>query len=235
MRHVLVPLLTALSLSAAPVAGDSFNVLAPIPEGRCVIVVASYSSLQGARDHIAAMTGNWPYTQVFRSDDGHYRVTLGSLKRRERDRYMRYMKEIGRLPRGAYCSFGRDMAGPVDWRTDAPAAGEPYITADGRSIRTDHPDGSYTLRDLAGGSAAMYWPDGTLKASFAQVSYVGLPGLTGRHGVWAEDIEGRLETLAAEIIGPDDPYDFSMVGSNMGYFDRQVLRMIFLELVLKSR
>lgn len=231
-------LLPALIMTAAPAAAQ-FDVLSPIPDGRCMLVVASRQTLDEARDYIDTLSPRPDFVQVFPSSSGWYAITVGSLTAQERDRIMPAWKESGRIPQDSYCSSGSGFGAPVDWRAETGpvmAPGGAEFTADGY-LRVPRPEGGYYRRRLRDGQISYEAADGTITTiAFAtNVGYDDLPSLSDVYDGWAQDLETRVDTLAEDILAPGEMASFGTVGSDLGYFNRTLLRLTMLELIAERR
>ncbi len=231
-------LLFVFCLVAGPLAAQ-FDPRAPIPDGRCVLVVASRPSVDDSRAYIAGMAQIPPFTQVFPSSNGWYAITVGSLTTAERDATMARWKAQGRIPQDSFCTFGADFGPALDWRiagAGREAARQGPRLVNGR-LEVPNADGTVSLRDLADGTRRTRHPDGVITGTqrYSNVDYIGMPSLTGGFARWVTDVDDRIDALAADILDPEEIGEFAVTGRDRSYEGRILLRLQVLEIIAEDR
>lgn len=196
----LTALITAL-LGAAPVHAAN-DPLRPIPQGHCVLVVASRPLLSDVRDYILTERVHQTFLQVFPSSNGWYAITVGALRTEAAAAQIARRVSQGEIPGDSFCSRGREFAGPLDWRKML--ARERFINAQGYLEQVE-PDGTRTEISLGGSDMITTFPDGTQEfLSFVQVGHLDLPPLSEEYGAWSSELEDAIDALSARALLPHE-------------------------------
>ncbi|WP_298858648.1 hypothetical protein [uncultured Sulfitobacter sp.] len=87
-----------------------------VENGTCELVVASRQSLSEARSYIQEVDDN-RFAKIFRSSNGWYAISIGSLKPHEEAPIMDAWKSAGKIPNDAICSSGKNYVAMYNWRS----------------------------------------------------------------------------------------------------------------------
>lgn len=104
--------LIIISLST-PSTLNAQNLITP---GTCELIVKSKPTLSSARAY-ALNISDKRFVKIFKSSNGWYAISIGSLKPHEVGPVTRKWKASGKIPSDSFCSKGKKYVAEYDWRT----------------------------------------------------------------------------------------------------------------------
>jgi hypothetical protein len=100
--------------------------------GTCEIIFASRPSLQEAQEYAARMVYR-QHIMIFKTADGNFLISEGSLSPDAAQRRMNRQKSLDRMPKDAFCAFGNNFVEALDYRTGQPTSRALQPTNQGQS------------------------------------------------------------------------------------------------------
>ncbi|MGY6697708.1 MAG: hypothetical protein ACXIUW_17010 [Roseinatronobacter sp.] len=105
----------SLALCAVIFGSPAFS--QPLVEpGTCELIVASRPNFSAARAYIRANIQDTRFTRIFKSSNGWYAISIGSLRSHEEKSVMQNWKASGRIPQDSLCSRGQKYLAEYNWR-----------------------------------------------------------------------------------------------------------------------
>lgn len=108
-----------------------------VPNGECALVVASRETMSEVRSYVRSISDQ-RYLQIYKSSNGWYAISIGTLKSHEVDPVMRRWRASGKIPQDSLCSSGRGYIAEIS-------------LSSGQAIRTNSTGSNDVISSIASG------------------------------------------------------------------------------------
>jgi hypothetical protein len=78
-----------------------------IPHDKCALIVASRKTMQEVFDYIDENITSTRYLNIYESNNGWYAISIGFLKKSQKNYVLEKWKSVGKIPSDSLCSTGR--------------------------------------------------------------------------------------------------------------------------------
>ncbi|WP_135506576.1 hypothetical protein [Roseovarius aestuariivivens] len=231
IRFILAALVAALLLPVPQALAQ--DPLAPIPAGRCMLVVSSQPSLAHTRNYILTEAVSRKFMQVFPSSNGWYAIAVGSLRPEERDGILSAWKASGRIPGDSFCTTGASFRAPIDWRKLLPR--DQILNEEGYYEHLE-PDGTLIEASIDGSFRRITHPDGEVEVSMIsmlQVQGDALPPLGQAHSDWANALTETVDELSERILLPHE-HETLQTAATGDFFDSTLFKLRVLRKIMEG-
>ncbi|WP_138924447.1 hypothetical protein [Sulfitobacter sp. BSw21498] len=106
----------ALAMFFLGVSLNSVNAQSLIKPGTCELIISSKKTYDLARQYVRS-TPNNKNAKIFKTQNGWYAVSIGSLKPHQEDKIITEWKKNRRIPQDSFCSTGEKFVTEYNWKT----------------------------------------------------------------------------------------------------------------------